>query len=281
MSLFRLVRPRQWIKNLLVFAPIFFAGTFFNKDLFLDATITFISFCFVAGAVYIFNDICDVKADRIHTTKKNRPIASGKVSIKAAWLLLIIFVLAGFITAYTYLSSGVVTLLSLYVILNILYSYWFKHFPIIDILSVALFYLLRLGAGGLATNTPISSWLILCTIFSALFVIIAKRKAEFAHENKRAVMAHYTPAFIDHALTLVTGMLLLTYSIYTVLGHPGMQLFVYSNLFATMGVLRYMQIIYGDSFAKAEFPERLILSDKVLIASVLMWMLYIIFLFYY
>jgi decaprenyl-phosphate phosphoribosyltransferase len=274
-SIIRLLRPAQWVKNGLVFVPIFFARTLFNTEAFTLTLITFIGFCAAASIVYVLNDVVDAPADRLHPVKKHRPIASGAVSHTTAGViaaLLVVFL--GYIT-YVYIPS-LWWIFSLYIVLNILYSLWFKHAPVIDLVIVSFFYFLRVEAGGYATHTPISSWLILCTIFVSLFIIVAKRRAEMSHENQRKVLAYYTDTYLDHLLTMCGAITLVSYGIYTVLGQVP-QYAVYSNFFLITGLFRYLHLSYTSSHT--ERPEKVVM-DSMIISSFLMWLIFMIVIFY-
>src|SRR3989339_121792 len=177
MAYLTLLRPKQWVKNFLVFVPIFFAQDFFGKDKIWQASLSFVVFCFIASTVYIVNDIFDKKTDQNHPKKQYRPIASGKISIKAAIFMATFIFSIGIILAYIFIPKAI-PLLLIYVFLNLIYSYRIKHIVVFDVLLVSVFYLLRILIGGFATSTPISSWLILC-VFRYLYLIYSSAEIEY------------------------------------------------------------------------------------------------------
>ena len=177
---FQLICPWQWIKNLLVFAPVFFVGGILNDVLLANTFIAFITFCLASGGVYALNDIFDEDQDRLHPKKIQRPIASGKVSRKGAYWF--IGILAILIAVLFYFSPALILPVGFYIILNGAYSVWLKHIAVVDILCVSIFYLLRIFAGATAISVSPSPWLLLCVLFGSLFVIIGKRRAEYRHD---------------------------------------------------------------------------------------------------
>ena len=276
MNYLKLLRPKHWLKNLFVFAPLFFSGRFSNEGGLITTSFVFVVFSLVASTVYIINDILDQEQDRLHPHKKHRPIASGKVTIWEA--IIMSMILAGMAIGIIYKwVPEIAWVMALYFGLNVLYSIWLKNIEIMDILLIAGFYLLRLIAGGIATHTFISSWLILCTLFLSLFLILAKRKAEYHHEKRRKVLDAYNPILIDHLLTISAGLTLISYSLYTILGVES-QWAVYSIFFVLMGMFRYLMITYISN--EAEYPEKIVFSDKIILASMIGWIAFMIFIFY-
>jgi 4-hydroxybenzoate polyprenyltransferase len=276
----KLLRPKQWIKNLLVFVPIFFAQDFFGKDKIWQASLSFIVFCFTASTVYIMNDIFDRKIDQNHPKKQHRPIASGKVTVKVAVMMVIASFLLSVILSYVFIPL-ITPILLVYLFLNLVYSWRIKHVVIFDVLFISIFYLLRILAGGLATNTPISSWLILCVFFASLLVIIGKRIGEQSQLHKREVLQYYSSDFLKQLLSISSSLVVVSYGLYSILGfhlgdHPN--LVVYSIFFVVLGVFRYLYLIYSS--AEVEFPEKLIFSDKVVFGSFVGWILYMFFVIY-
>jgi len=198
MGLLRLMRPRQWIKNSFVLAPLVFARAFTDPGQVADAAIAFALFCVASSASYVLNDIVDVERDRLHPTKRHsRPIAAGTVSIGAAVGL--------FAACYAVLIVGwfwsVNTMLAIfaYLALNVAYSFWLKHQPVLDLFSIAVGFVLRVYAGALALAVPLSSWMAVTTLCLALYLAAIKRRQELASNgsDSRAVLALYTPALID------------------------------------------------------------------------------------
>jgi len=276
MHYFYLLRLHQWAKNLLVFIPIFFAGEIFITGKLLASIFAFFSFSFAASAGYILNDIIDCESDKKNTKKKDRPLASGKISIQEARVLLAIMGSVAVVVAWI----GVPTLLPLlgaYFLLNVSYTYKLKHIVIFDILVISIFYLMRVVGGGLVSSTPISGWLVLCIIFGSLFIIIGKRKAELGQVYKREVLQYYTANLLDHLLTISITLVIASYAMYSVLGVQS-SIFVYSNIFVLMGIFRYLYLVYTVPIM--ESPEIAVFRDKVIAGSVLCWLLFVFVVFY-
>ncbi|OGH89846.1 MAG: hypothetical protein A2537_01360 [Candidatus Magasanikbacteria bacterium RIFOXYD2_FULL_36_9] len=280
MAYLTLLRPKQWVKNFLVFVPIFFAQDFFGKDKIWQASLSFVVFCFIASTVYIVNDIFDKKTDQNHPKKQYRPIASGKISIKAAIFMATFIFSIGIILAYIFIPKAI-PLLLIYVFLNLIYSYRIKHIVVFDVLLVSVFYLLRILIGGFATSTPISSWLILCVFFASLLVIIGKRLGEQGQLHKRVVLQYYSNDFLRQLLSVSSSLVIASYGLYSILGfhlgdHP--DLVVYSIFFVVLGVFRYLYLIYSS--AEIEYPEKLIFADKIVFGSIVSWVIYMFFIIY-
>ncbi len=274
---FILLRPWQWIKNFFVFVPIFFAKEIFLPTKLSTAFLAFIVFCLTASAMYVINDIFDKKADQAHTKKNKRPIATGRLKIWQAIIILFLLLLSA-VAIIFYKLPTIWPVMAIYVILNLLYSSYFKKVVILDLLFISVFYLLRVLAGGIATNTYISHWLILCVLFVTLLIIIGKRIAEFKQPNKREVLKSYSLNFLEHLLSVSAGLTLVSYGLYSFLGvsSPWM---VYSTLFIVLGVFRFLFLVYTTD--KTEFPEKLILTDRVLLSSIVCWLLYMYIIFYH
>lgn len=275
-DLVRLIRPKHWLKNFLVFAPIFFAGEIFLDDKLDKSLMAFAVFCLAASGVYIVNDIFDKEKDQSHPFKKFRPLASGSIKISLAVFLAIILFTASLILSFFFVK-GILLVILLYVILNFFYSTFLKHWPIFDFLAVAVFYLLRVLAGGLASETFMSGWLILCVLFVSLFLVVGKRIKEMKNLDRRKVLDDYNDVFLNQVLTSTATLSIISYGVYTVLGLDSPYA-VYSNLFVVLGIFRYLFLI--SSSGETEFPENLIFTDKVVLTSVLGWILFMYFIFY-
>jgi len=276
MNYLKLLRPQQWIKNSFVFAALFFAKELFIVEKLTACFYVFIAFCLVASSVYVFNDILDRKVDALHEKKKTRPLAAGKVSPKKAFAFSFLLLLIGGIFSW-FLVPKAIPLLGLYWVLNMGYSLYLKHLAIFDILLVSSFYLIRVVVGGVVTDTLISNWLILCILFGALLLILGKRKIEFSHANKRQVLYTCNAALIDHLLMVAGTLVLISYSLYTILG-VNSPLMVYSIFFVLLGVFRYFFVLFTSN--QAEYPEKIIFSDKIILGSILGWMGFVYFIFY-
>ncbi len=272
-----LIRPFQWIKNLLVFAPVFFAGGAFNAAVFSQAIAAAIIFCAVSSSMYVFNDIRDFDQDKLHPTKRFRPLASGKVGVGVGWSILFLFLL---ITAVgLYLVPAIIPVIVAYVVLNSLYSLGLKHIAVLDLICVSLSYILRILAGGLATKIFISPWIVLCVLFGSLFVIIGKRRAEFRHDNRRIVLEKYSPEALNFMLAGSASLAIMAYGIWSVIEHESRYL-VYSTIFVVFVFFRMLNRIYTHPH-DAEAPERLVFKDRWIFLGFVLWVLYIFFVFYF
>lgn len=272
----RLMRPVQWVKNIIVFTPIFFAAAVFEWSDLWEALVVFVAFCAAASTVYIINDIADRDQDRQHPKKKLRPIPSGHVSMRGASVLaLVLLVLTA--AALSFVPAAAPVIIS-YVLLSIAYSFYLKHIAILDIVCVAFFYVMRVLAGGLATATYISPWIILCVLFGALVIVIGKRRAEFAHAARRAVLEGYTKQSLDYLLAISATLAVVSYALYSAIGSHS-PLAIYSTIFVIIAIFRVVNTIYADS-AEAEFPERLLFQDTVALTAGAAWALYMFAILY-
>jgi decaprenyl-phosphate phosphoribosyltransferase len=262
-----LLRPHNWIKNFFVFIPLFFAHDLFSPEQLTKSAYAFLAFCALASCVYVINDIVDRENDRKHPKKQHRPIASGRVGVTAAWSIAAVLLIGAAAIVDTFVPS-IRLVLAVYFIGNLGYSFYLKRVPIVDLLMVSAFYVLRVSAGAIAIDVPISGWLLIATIFVALFLVTAKRKAELVHAGTRPVLQHYTPEFLNVLLLMAVVMMLVVYSVYTVTilnSHRA----VYAMFFVLLGVFRYLYLSYTSS--EAEQPERLIFSDPWIFLSAVGW----------
>ncbi|MBI5447051.1 MAG: decaprenyl-phosphate phosphoribosyltransferase [Deltaproteobacteria bacterium] len=275
--LWRSLRPRQWVKNVFVFAPLLFAERLFIGRALTLSLLTFTAFCAVGSAAYLFNDILDADKDRLHPAKRFRPIASGQLPARAAlrWALGLAAggILAGFVL---HPFAGII--LSTYAALNVLYSLWLKHQVILDVFTVASGFVLRVVGGGLTIGVPLSPWLLLCTTLLALFLGFSKRRHELlllesGAESHRGVLAEYDPRFLDMMIAVVTACTLMSYALYTV-SYETVEKFGTRGLVATIpfvlyGICRYLYLVYhreggGD-------PTEDLLSDRPTIVNLALW----------
>ncbi len=271
-----LVRVHQWVKNILVVAPLFFSGMVSVPAACMNVFLAFILFCFLSGFVYVFNDITDRHADALHPTKRKRPLASGVVTIKEA--VLVAGVLLGASVLILWFLPGLLVVGVMFLLLNVLYSVRAKHVVVVDVVSVASSHVLRVVAGGIAAGVVISPWIVLCTFFGALFLVIGKRRAELRHEEKRRVLITYTKESLSAMLVLSVGLALMSYGIYSIVGNHGPYM-VYSTGFVAVALLRVLHILMTDA-PIAEFPERVVFKDPVVVLSVIGWVAYTAILIY-
>lgn len=271
-----LLRPFQWIKNIIILCPAFFAGTlFYPQTLFYTLLAVFV-FCTVASAAYVFNDLCDIEQDRLHPVKRYRPFPSGVISPWAGrWLLIGLLVL---LAVELVLVPALVPVIAVYIVLNMLYSFYLKHTAVLDIALVASFYVLRIVAGGLVSTTYISPWIVLCVFFGALFIVVGKRRAEFARTEKRKVLSAYSQAALDAMLLVTTALVLASYGLYSILGSKA-SAGVYSTVFVLIVMFRLLNRMYVSQEI-AEYPEQLIFRDRWVVGMVIAWIAYMSVLLY-
>ena len=281
------IRPRQWIKNFFCFAPILFAGQLLNRELFGKNLIAFLAFCAVSSSVYIINDIVDREADKVHKKKRFRPIASGEVSIRQAIILLIIVLLITiFITSFT--NFYFIITISLYLLINILYSLMVKHLVILDVFFISLGFMLRIIGGAAAISVSLSSWMILTTIFFSLFLAISKRRAELSQieqENldiQRKVLNYYGIDFTDQMNTIAATGTIICYALYTV-SEKAVSAFhtenlIYTTPFVIYGIFRYLYLIHKKNLG--ESPTQIATKDIPIILDTLVWIIVSILIIY-
>jgi 4-hydroxybenzoate polyprenyltransferase len=275
---FRLLRPHQWVKNFLVWAALFFSWDLSTVNL-QRAVVAFAAFCLAASTIYILNDITDAPADRLHPEKKYRPIASNQVSLPAAYLMAFFCLLSTFVVGRL-LPPLFLTLLFVYLFLNLAYSYWLKKLFILDVMVIASGFVLRVLAGGAAIAIALSPWIILCTFFLSLFLGFGKRKNEVDvlrqdSRHHRKVLLHYTPDFIDQLLGITAGMTIIAYALYTIdertVRHFDTAYLVYTLPFVVYGIFRYFHLMYNHN--RGGDPTRILARDWPTVLSVLLWLL--------
>jgi 4-hydroxybenzoate polyprenyltransferase len=284
-ALIKTMRLRQWTKNGFVFFALIFDKQLFRPEPFFRTLEGFFLFCLISSAVYLFNDIADVEADRNHPVKKSRPIASGKlpipVALTAALLLTIISIPVGFL-----LSPTFALILSVYLVTNLLYSRWLKHVSILDVLIVSSGFVLRVGAGvALITVERFSPWLYMITVLFSLYIGLGKRRAEMnllaeGASAHRKVFEGYTIPLLDQYITIVSGMTIVAYSLYTFSAPnlPENHTMMLTIPFVVYGIFRYLQLIQVGHAAGA--PDEVALKDRPLQITVLLWGLAVIAIFY-
>ncbi len=279
------MRPRQWIKNLVVFAALIFAKKLTDLALLRDAAVAFALFCATSGAVYIVNDLFDADRDRRHPVKSRRPIAAralGTVpALTAAALLLTASIMAGFALSYPFGA-----ILFIYVALNLVYTLWLKEVVIIDVMVIASGFVLRAVGGGLVIDVVISEWLIMCTILLSLFLAFCKRRQELerledAHEH-RAILKEYSIGFIDQMINVVTSSTVVAYIFYTVSPEVELKLgtrHLYLTVpFVLYGIFRYLYLVHRKGHGGS--PTQALLTDRPLLACVGLWGLTVVLLLY-
>jgi len=284
-ALLKTMRLRQWTKNGFVFFALIFDKQLFQRDAFLRTLAGFFLFCLISSAVYLLNDIADAEADRKHPEKKHRPIASGKLPLNIAWSAAIILILVTLPTAY-FLAPALAAILALYLTINILYSRWLKHVPVLDVMIISAGFVLRVAAGvALITVERFSPWLYVITTLFSLYIGLGKRRAEMTLLSQgagshRKVLDGYTIPLLDQYITIVSGTTIVTYSLYTFTAPnlPENHSMMLTIPFVVYGIFRYLQLIQTGHAAGA--PDEVALKDRPLQVTVLLWGLAVIAVFY-
>lgn len=284
-ALIKTMRLRQWTKNGFVFFALIFDKQLFHIEAFTKTLEGFLLFCLTSSAVYLLNDIADVDADRKHPEKKNRPIASGKLPLNAAWSAAILLVLIALPIAY-FLAPALAIILALYLTINILYSRWLKHVPVLDVMIISAGFVLRVAAGlALITVERFSPWLYVITTLFSLYIGLGKRRAEMTLLSQgagshRKVLDGYTLPLLDQYITIVSGTTIVTYSLYTFTAPnlPTNHSMMLTIPFVVYGIFRYLQLIQTGNAAGA--PDEVALKDRPLQVTVLLWGLAVIAVFY-
>jgi 4-hydroxybenzoate polyprenyltransferase len=285
-ALLKTMRLRQWTKNGFVFFALIFDKQLFIVDSFLRTLAGFFLFCLISSAVYLLNDIADVEADRQHPEKKHRPIASGKLPLNVAASTAILLIVITLPVAY-YLAPALALILAVYLLINILYSSWLKHIPILDVLIISAGFVLRVAAGvTLITVVRFSPWLYVITTLFSLYIGFGKRRAEMTlleedASEHRKVFDGYTLPLIDQYITIVSGTTIVAYALYT-FNTPNLPPNNHSMMltipFVVYGIFRYLQLIQTGHAAGA--PDEVALKDRPLQITVLLWGLAVIAIFY-
>ncbi len=266
-TLIKLLRIHHWVKNGYIFIPLVFAGLFTDIEKVITLTLVFFSFSFLASAVYVINDIIDKKVDQKHPTKKNRPIASGKVSVKNAIGIASILFGVSFLTG-AIINPLILALFILYAVLNVLYSMRLKHIPIIDIAVLAFFYVIRIVIGGVAVNIALSSWLLLTFFFLSLFLGTGKRYVELTTNGgiSRSVLKSYTTEFLTYILQTSSICTILFYALYSTTKNILIEI---STVFVIAGFAYYFYSLFRKEIR--EDPTIYLFKNKVIISCVLLW----------
>jgi len=275
-NLLTAMRPKQWSKNVFVFAALAFDGQLLHVRAFIHTLAGFVLLCLISSAVYLLNDLADLEADRKHPVKRMRPIASGALSRSTARAASVLIAIPTFLLSY-WLGLGFGAIVSLYFAINLVYSLWLKHVPIIDVLLVAAGFLLRVGAGAtLIAVQRFSPWLYVCTGLLALFIGLGKRRAELillaeGANSHRPVLDGYTIPFLDQLIVIVSAATIMAYSLYTfsATNLPANHLMMLTIPFVLYGIFRYLHLVHVEDAGGA--PDELILSDRALLITLLLW----------
>lgn len=281
MHYIHLLRPLQWLKNGFVFAPIFFSSNLLKWDLFWPTLIVFMAFCLISSAIYCFNDLRDVEADRLHPKKRLRPIASGAVSVRSGYVMMMVCTIGAFVllpfaqsinTPYLYL------ILTTYWLMNIAYCLWLKQYALIDVTIIAIGFVMRVLIGGLTTDIWISHWLVLMTFLVTLFLAFTKRNDDYRIYEQtglkpRVSITGYNKTFINEATAIIASVTLVCYIMYTmseeVIARMGTRYVYLTSGWVLAGMLRYLQnmIVFGLSGS----PTKSLVKDHFIQFCIVGW----------
>lgn len=293
-SIIKLIRPQQWVKNFFIFLPLFFDGKILDFNRLLGVIVMFFVFSLAASGVYCFNDVHDIELDKLHPYKKFRPVASGAISKSQAFSLMLFCVIASFLLLFfynwqsgvrVYLLLGVITF---YLLMNIAYCIWLKQMAIVDVFIIAVGFVLRVVAGGLSACVYLSHWIVLMTFLLALFLAFAKRRNDVTiYENTgvktRKNIARYNLPFLNQAIGIVASITMVCYIMYTVSPEVVARFdnsYLYlSSIFVLAGLIRYLHITIVDS--KSGSPTRILMNDRFIQATILGWILTFVIIIYF
>jgi 4-hydroxybenzoate polyprenyltransferase len=284
----RLIRVHQWIKNVFVFIPLLFSLHLFDKDYFITTLLAFLVFCLASSAIYVINDLVDIESDRAHPVKRTRPLPSGDIS-KTAAIITASLILVTVFWMMMYFNIEFILLVVSFVLLNVLYSFWLKNVVLLDIFSIAAGFSIRVLAGAFVIQVPISSWLLLTTMFISLFLGVMKRRSELVlvtdkqklsiesteqtGTNSRKVLAQYSLNFADQMATIAATGVIVCYALYTVAPRTvsifQTERLIYTTPFVVFGIFRFMYLEYISG--KGENTTHTLATDIPMIANVLLY----------
>jgi 4-hydroxybenzoate polyprenyltransferase len=275
---FQLLRIPQWIKNLFVFVPLLFSLHLFEKNYFISSLFAFVLFSLASSFIYIINDIIDIESDSAHPQKKERPLPSGRIKKESAFITAgLIFIL---LAVFSFFSNNDFKLFLIgFIILNVLYSFYFKHIVILDVFSIAAGFTIRILGGAAIINVPVSSWLVLTTMFISLFLGVMKRHSELEQVTNiekvstRKVLSEYSVTFTNQMATVAAAGVIICYALYTV-SQRTVSIFktenlIYTTPFVVFGIFRYMYLEYLNQ--KGENSTQIMLSDISMIITVILY----------
>ena len=278
-KIINLLRIQQYLKNLFIFAPLFFGGELFNINMLIRTFIVFFAFSVTTSSVYIFNDYHDVEEDRRHPVKRNRPLASGDISKKTALLTMVICFAIGFIIT-GFLDTSLLKWLLIYLILNVLYTLRLKHVSILDVFTVAICFVIRLFVGASVTGIGLSMWIVLITFLLALFIALAKRRDDIliflkSGEKSRRIVDGYNLEMLNMLMAIMASIILVSYIMYTtspeVLAKFHSDKLYLTVAFVLLGVMRYYQISLVEK--RSGSPTEVLIQDRFIQFSVVGWII--------
>lgn len=279
-SIVQILRPLHWFKNVFVFLPMFFNGSLLDLTCWTQAAIVFIAFSLMSSAVYCFNDICDVKLDRMHYAKRFRPIANNEISVRTAYMIMAVLICLSIIICMQtgVKSMSVIGILGIYFLMNLTYCIKLKQYAIIDVFIISFGFVLRLVAGGIACDIWLSPWIISMTLLIALFLAFAKRRDDVVVREKtgqviRSNTVNYNLDFLNQVLGLIGAITIVCYIIYTVSPEVEIRLgseYIYiTSIFVLAGILRYLQL--AIVFINSGSPTKILLKDHFIQCCIMAW----------
>jgi 4-hydroxybenzoate polyprenyltransferase len=276
----KLFRVYQWIKNSFVFVPLIFSKHLFDLNYFVTSVIAFFVFCIASSIIYIINDVVDIEADRAHPLKRDRPLASGKISKNNALFSALILIVPLLLLLLLF-NLKFIIILSVFITINIAYSFSLKNIVLIDVFTIAAGFMLRVIGGAFAINVEISSWLLLTTMFISLFLAVMKRRSELKHiindegASQRKVLAYYSTNFADQMATVAAAAVIICYALYTVAERTvnafGTEDLIFTTPFVVFGIFRYMYLVY--MVKKGENSSELVIRDFPMLLNILLYIL--------
>ncbi len=286
LELLSAMRPRQWAKNVFVLAPLVFARQLDDPRVLGRALVAFAAFSLLASAIYLFNDVRDRAEDRRHPRKRTRPIAAGRLPVPVAIAAAALLATAALTLGWA-LGGQLVTILLVYLAVNLLYSLGLKKVVILDVMVVSAGFVLRVMAGGVAVGVEVSAWLILCTSFLALFLAFSKRRHELMlltadAAEQRQVLTHYSPAFLDQMINVVTAGTVVAYAVYAISPETVEKFhtrdLIFTMPFVLFGIFRYLYLIYQRPSQRN--PTEAILGDRPFLINIVLWVASVVWVIY-
>ncbi|HXG38975.1 MAG TPA: decaprenyl-phosphate phosphoribosyltransferase [Bacteroidota bacterium] len=282
-----ILRIPQWIKNFFLFAPLIFSKHLFEPGYFWKEVVAFTVFCLISSTAYVINDIADRDVDQRHPIKRTRPLAAGTLTIPAAIALALVLLVTSVVLAKD-LPVNFQMIATLYIVLNVAYSFWLKHVILLDVFIVAAGFMIRVLAGAYAIDVATSHWLVLCTLFVSLFLSTSKRRGELVMSQQlegyegRAVLKQYDLTSIDQIMTVAAAGMAISYALYTVSERTvtmfGTENLIFTTVFVLFGIFRYLILIKTKPME--DNPVRLLLGDLLIMVNIFAWFLTCVMIIY-
>ena len=282
-AIVRLMRPKQWTKNLIIFTPLIFSGSLVEEMVLARVVAAFAVFCLLSGAVYIINDAHDLERDRLHETKRQRPLAAGEIGLRQATAAALVLVTISLVSAAA-LSLPFALVAVAYLGLQLAYTFFLKGEAILDVMAIAGGFVLRVYAGVIIIGVAVSPWIIACTALLAMFLGFVKRRHELLVDgdtgDTRPALRHYTAPFLDMVITAITAATIVAYTAYTLVSPAGRSqpLLVATVPFVIYGLMRYLFIMHARDAGGS--PDDVLVTDKPLLVDMLLWVTVVVIVLY-